>query len=391
MDNLKALKKTVFFISFPLSFIGFLFPIYAYSKGISVMEVGLLYSVFTLFTIIMRPIVGTFIDKKGRKLGLILGIAFYSFVNLLLMLGEDIKYLMAARIFQGIASTFLWISVDTMISDLSHGKNRSEIFGTIDQSINKGDLLGVILGFIVVGYFWQESFKAAFSLYLVTSLISLYFAITKVEETEALKTCYEEEKKHANRNFNTFLILMGLLAFVSSLTGNVYLIYMRDNITKELYLMAYLFLPGAILSLFLPKRFGKVSDKHSREKMFIISILFTGILYILLPVVKSYVYFLIVHTLISIFLMVEGPVESALVIDVVGENQRGKSYGKYKFAIGMGNMLGPIAGSYIYENIGSKIVFYAKGMLIIILCIFSVVYFNRIRHKEIHRGKLINN
>ena len=35
MDNLKALRKSVFYISFPFSFIAFLFPIYAYSTGIS--------------------------------------------------------------------------------------------------------------------------------------------------------------------------------------------------------------------------------------------------------------------------------------------------------------------------------------------------------------------
>lgn len=136
MDNLKALKKAVFFVSFPFSFIAFLFPVYAYFSGISVVEVGFMYSAFTLFTIIMRPVVGLFIDKRGRKPGIVLGIAFYCLVNLLFALGDDFQFLMAARIFQGIASTFLWVSIDTVISDISHGGNRSETFGILDESIN---------------------------------------------------------------------------------------------------------------------------------------------------------------------------------------------------------------------------------------------------------------
>ena len=39
------------------SLIGFLFPVYAYSKGASTMEIGLSYSIFFLFTILMRPLV----------------------------------------------------------------------------------------------------------------------------------------------------------------------------------------------------------------------------------------------------------------------------------------------------------------------------------------------
>jgi len=382
MDNLKALKKVAFFVSFPFFFIGFIFPIYAYSSGISVVEVGFLYSAFTLFTIIMRPVVGLFIDKKGRKPGVVLGIAFYCLVNLLFILGDDFQNLMAARIFQGIASSFLWISVNTVISDLSHEGNRSETFGILDESINKGDLIGVILGFNIVMFF-KGSFKTAFLLYLTTSLISLYYASTKLKETKDLKPYYKEEKVNKSRDFNMFLILMGLFAFIFSLTGHTYLIYIADNITSELHLMAYLFFPSAILSLFLPKRFGKLSDKYSREKILVTSILAMGVLYIFLPAVKSYGYFLALHTLISVFSILEGPAESALVIDIVGENQRGKSYGKYKFAVGIGGMLGPIVGGYIYENLGSETGFYIKGIMAVVLCIFAIYYFNRIRQKDL--------
>jgi len=378
MDNLKALKKSVFFISFPLSFIAFLFPIYAYSTGISVMGISLMYSAFILCTIIMRPVVGIFLDKKGRKPGIVLGIIFYSLVTILFITGEDFQYLMAARIFQGIANSFLWISVDTMISDLSHEQNRSETFGRVNESTNKGNLIGVILGFYMVAFF-DGSFRSAFLLYLITSLISLYYAITKLKETKDLKPYYEEEKTNKNKDFNIFLILMGLFALIFSLTGHTYLIYISDIIKDKFHLIAYLFLPGAILSLFLPNKFGKISDRYSREKIFIISILAIGILYLFIPAVKSYSYFLIINTIIDIFSILEGPAESALVIDIVGENQRGKSYGKYKFAVRIGGMLGPLAGGYIYEKIGSEVSFYVKGVLLVILCVFTAIYFRKLK------------
>ena len=265
-----------------------------------------------------------------------------------------------------------------MISDLSHEQNRSETFGRVNESTNKGNLIGVILGFYMVAFF-DGSFRSAFLLYLITSLISLYYAITKLKETKDLKPYYEEEKTNKNKDFNIFLILMGLFALIFSLTGHTYLIYISDNLTDKFHLIAYLFLPGAILSLFLPNKFGKISDRYSREKIFIISILAIGILYLFIPAVKSYSYFLIINTIIDIFSILEGPAESALVIDIVGENQRGKSYGKYKFAVGIGGMLGPLAGGYIYEKIGSEVSFYVKGVLLVILCVFTAIYFRKLK------------
>ncbi len=372
MNNLKALKKSVFYISFPLSLIGFLFPVYAHSMGVSVMELGVIYSVFSLFSILMRPAVGLLIDKKGRKLGVILGIIFYCLVNFFLLIGNDFKYLLTVRIFQSIASSFLWISIDTIISDISHRSNRSESFGIIDESLNKGGFLGSFIGFtIIFNNLFNNPFKTVFFVYLITSLISLFYAVFKVEETISLKKSYEEDVINNNKSFNLFLILMGSLAFISSLTAHTYLVYVRENITDKLYLISYLFIPSAVLSMFLPNKFGKISDRYDRRKILCSGILVLGILYLLIPTVNNYYYFIIINTLIAITSMFFGPAQSALVIDVVGENQRGKSYGKYKFALGIGGILGPIVGAFIYEQIGNTIVFYIKGIMLIGISILA--------------------
>lgn len=366
MNSLKALKKSAFYISFPFSLIGFLFPVYAHSMGISVMEVGVIYSAFSLFTILMRPAVGHLIDKRGRKVGIVLGIVFYCLMNLLFLIGNDFKYLLTARIFQGIGSSFLWISIDTIISDISHKNNRSENFGIIDESINKGSFLGAFIGFtIIFNDLFNNPFKAAFFISLGASLISLYYSVFKVEETIEIKKNYEDDTIKNSKGFNLFLILMGLHALISTMTAHTYLIYVRENITDKLHLISYLFIPGAILSMFLPNKFGKFSDRYNRRKILFIGIFAMGILYFLIPATNSYYYFMIINTLIAITTMFYGPAQSALVIDVVGDNQRGKSYGKYKFALGIGGILGPMIGTYIYEYIGNRTVFNIKGIMLI--------------------------
>ncbi|WP_352420713.1 MFS transporter, partial [Proteiniborus sp.] len=138
---MSGLKKVVFFISFPFSFIAFIFPIYASNLGASVIEIGYLYTIFSIITILIRPIVGNLIDNKGRKKGIVIGVALYVIVNILFALANDFKYLLIARILQSLAASFLWISIDAFISDISNRENRAENFGILDQTQVKGAFL----------------------------------------------------------------------------------------------------------------------------------------------------------------------------------------------------------------------------------------------------------
>ena len=374
MDNLKALKKSVFFISFPLSIIGFLFPVYAYSKGASTMEIGLIYSIFALFTILMRPLVGTLIDKRGRKLGIILGAFFYSLSIFLYLLDRNFKYLLIARIVQSIGASFYWISIDTIVSDISSEKNRAEKFGILQEAINKGGLLGTTIGFTILLNDIKNSFEILFSFYFITSLISLYYTITKLDETIDLSKTYEDETIKNTKEFNLFLIFMGIFSLISSLTAHIYLIYLRENITSEFHLISYLFLPGAILSMFLPNKFGKLSDRYNKKKILFTGIFITGILYLFIPLIKNYYYFMLMETLLTINSMFYGFAQSALVIDIVGENKRGRAYGKYSLAMGIGGIIGPLVGTTIYEYIGNATVFYIKGLMLIVFCVLIPVF-----------------
>lgn len=85
---------------------------------------------------------------------------------------------------------------------------------------------------------------------------------------------------------------MGIFSFISSLTAHIYLIYLRENITAEFHLISYLFIPAAILSMFLPNKFGKISDRHNKRKILFIGVFITGILYLLIPAMNNYYYFI---------------------------------------------------------------------------------------------------
>lgn len=363
---MKSLKRSVFFISFPLYFIGFIFPIYASKIGASVVEIGYLYALFSIIGILVRPLVGNLIDRSGRRTGLITGTILYVFSYSLYAIASDFRLLLLARIIQGAAASFLWISVDTIVADISNSNNRSENFGIIDQTETKGQLIGSIIAFsILSSSYFSNTFRKVFMVFLVTSLISLYYSLKDIPDT--IVNSKDIRTRTATRRgvLYIFLVIIGSVSFASSLTGPIYLLYLQENITADLGLISVLFIPAAILSSILPRTFGRFSDQYSRRKMVAIGLFINAVLQIFIPISKDYYSYMMVYTLISISAMIFGPALSSLVVDYVGEDKRGKSYGLYSLAAGIGGAIGPVVGSYIYENISMDIIFTIKGILMI--------------------------
>jgi MFS family permease len=52
------------------------------------------------------------------------------------------------------------------------------------------------------------------------------------------------------------------------------------------------------------------------------------------------------------------------VADLTGGDQRGRAYGLYTLAAGLGATVGPLVGGWLYEALGPQAPFYANGMVL---------------------------
>lgn len=178
MNKLQGVLKTVFYISFPLSFIGFILPVYASNLGSSPLEIGVLYSIVSLCSILIRPIVGRWIDNKGRRSGLIIGVLAYAAAIGLYFMADSYIYILVARVVQSTAASFLWVSVNAMIADVSQDGDRAKNFGIMDQYSNRGCFIGSAIGFTVM--FSSDSDKRLQLVFLVFLLIAIYALINSI-------------------------------------------------------------------------------------------------------------------------------------------------------------------------------------------------------------------
>jgi len=61
-----VIERAIFYVSMPFFILSLLLPVYGKDIEASVIEIGLFYSVFSLMTLIARPLVGWGLDRFGR-------------------------------------------------------------------------------------------------------------------------------------------------------------------------------------------------------------------------------------------------------------------------------------------------------------------------------------
>lgn len=386
MNRLQLLRKPIYFISIPNYFMGFILPIYTLKLGSSPIGIAMLFSVFSLLSILMRPFVGRCIDEKGRKQSFIIGLSALALSRLLFLIGHNYTYVFIARIVQSIGASFLAISLHTMISDISSAEDRSKNFGEVVQYGSKGAFLGSFIGFtILFSNIGENPFQLIFGIYFILSILALYLGVRDVKETITTK---KEKKVSAtnviiNKTFIKYLCVIGMLSLVNAITAPIFIIYLKDHITKDLGLISLMFIPSAILAMYLPAKLGKLADNYSRQRFMIIGLIIEAVFTILIPLATDYYIFIIIYTTITAANLMSIPAQRALVTEITGEDNRGKSYGLYNLAIGFGGIFGPLIGSSIYQYIDKNLVFFIEGIGLLVIVVF-IGMFIRIGNKVVN-------
>lgn len=92
--------------------------------------------------------VGDWIDLGGN-FSLFEGVAGYVLIMFVFAFMDQVWSILMERVFWGISSSLMWISVSAMTADLAGENMEGVFFGRIAQSTNRGGIVGTFLGFFI--------------------------------------------------------------------------------------------------------------------------------------------------------------------------------------------------------------------------------------------------
>jgi MFS family permease len=363
--TLISLHKPLLFWSLPFVFLTFALPIYGRELGANALEVGGLFSVFTATTLVLRPVVGWALDQFGRRRFFIIALILYAISMLVFAAAGSLSGLYLARIIQGIGSAFFWVTLYTIVADLSTPKDRGRAMGWVSQITSRGGIIGGFGGLAVITAFSNgNAWLAVFLGFACMTAAGAWLAWKDLPETRP-GHAVETVPDRLSASLMKLMVVAFVTGVAQAMIAPIYIIYLQDRFTTDIGLLALAMLPAGLVSAFFAARLGGLSDRFSRVGMMVAGMTGSGLLMILLPQLSTLLWLAVFYTLSGITWAISEPAETSLVAELTGGSRMGRSYGMYEMAGQIGFTVGPLLGGLLYDAVARQTPFYINGVMLI--------------------------
>ena len=370
----------VFFGSVAFVFLNFGLPIYAKSLGANAVEIGGMYTAFTLTMLLIRPVVGWALDRYGRRWFFTFAFLFYALAMYTFSGANSLGDFYLARFLQGIGASLMWVSARTIIADLTTTGDRGRQMGRLTSVSVQGGMLGGFYGFTLIGMLpIAEAWQIAFFGYAVAALAGFVISIWRVKETASPTDIAARDLPPIKLEplLIRLLLIVTLSNFASALIEPIYLIYLQDKFDLSIWSLAFAFFPAGIVFAILPNYSGRWADRYGRAPLIATGIAMAGVVSLLLPWMPEIIWVAVVYTLFAAGWATASPAEDALLGDMTEESNRGRIFGYKEAAAGVGAAFGPLTGGVIYEYLAAELAFAVNGVLLIVTATLVWHWFGR--------------
>jgi predicted MFS family arabinose efflux permease len=261
--------------------------------NINTKQFGVLVSIYAFSAAISVFVSADFADMWGRKINL--GVIYTGFIagTFLCAFANSYSLLFLARIVTGIFGGITMSIVQTIVSGLFDDKFRNRVEGYIQMVFSVGQIIGIPLGlFLATKLNWHSTF-----LFIVgIGTINLLFILFKIKPI----TAHLLIKKTSSSLNNIFLVfrtnryIMSLLAVAFIAVGGFMMVpfmtlYAVNNLGISRERVPIIFMASGFSNLVIMPIVGKLSNKWSRYRVFLIGSIFaiiTANIYTHLPIVS---------------------------------------------------------------------------------------------------------
>jgi MFS transporter, DHA1 family, multidrug resistance protein len=275
-----------------LGIISPILPLYANTFAASAVQLGMVFTAFSVSRALLGPFVGRLSDRVGRRPLILGGLLLYAIVSVLYAAASSLWMLGIFRFIQGIASVMVTPIAQAYVGDLTPKGREGRYLNAFYSSQFVGMAFGPLLGGVIGGIwsydvaFYTMGALSVLSLVLVYSTVpvdetartrrqaapSAIVPLRQVISNDAVKAmlAYFITRGFWRQSFNAFYPLYAVLVFSDGETS------------VGLVLSTYMFAEGLLQ---IP--FGFLADRYPRIRQIVVGSVFAPLVLLAIPFVHS--------------------------------------------------------------------------------------------------------
>jgi multidrug resistance protein len=315
--------------------------------------VGLLFSSFGVTLLLVSIPMGAVADRVSRRLLLVGGLVALAASNVLFAVAGHIAWLFAARLVQGAADAVTWVVGFALIADLYRPAERGRVMGFVMSGTSFGLMIGPTLG----GWLYEAGgvelpfYAVAVAALLVAGLLLVvpFPASQAPAERVPILTIVREPA------VTTCALIVIVGASTAAMLEPVLSLWLASDLGLGPARVGLVFGVAAVASTVLHPVYGGLADRWGARRMTLVGLVLMASF---LPVVsrawsfESAVALFVVQAAAIALVVTPSLAYMADVVSSVGTGSFGVAYGLYNFAWGVGLLVGPAAGGFLFERLG---------------------------------------
>ena len=343
------------------------FPLYFKLLGGTATTLGLVNSVFSVTSALVRFPGGYIADKYGRKAILWSMTMLTGFSFLFYIFAPSWEFILIGVTIRGLASIYM-PAYSALTMDSVPPENRGTGFSIIHMITSASTTPSpLIAGFLYTTYGLMTGTRISYTIVVITFIIAAILRSRITETIENAETINSTKIIQSFTGANVFkeglkvwmivprtvLALLGiqiLFNLFNAMFNVVFIYYLIDEILVSPENLAVLFTVVSMSVIILAIPCGKLVDKYGKRNSMLFAYTLMAAAMPLL-IWGNYYHVLLLAPIIALINIIYGASISSLYADLVPIEHRGKISGSSGFILLLVGSLGQILGGFLYDNV----------------------------------------
>jgi MFS family permease len=344
--------------------------------------IGLIISTFLVSETFFKPLFGWAGDRFGRKQFIVAGLCISTLTPFLMGLAKHTWVFFPLRALDGVGAAALWPCVLASVAALTHAKERTDAMTLFNMMymIGLGLALPTYSLLFEIAHRHQTVFLAISCVFFCAAVIAL-LAVPQTKDPlhagENMATAGAETAMGEPIGWRVALelavksrILMAVMlgsilqAIGTNLLNGVIIIYANEVLKIHPESVGKIFIGPALAVLLLAIPIGSFGGKWGKVKSVQLGLLTSCVAFLLIPQADNWITFSIIVIPQVLGFLLATPSWLALITEMAPTGKQGTIVGAVATAQGVGAMIGPTLGGWLYEHVKVTAPFYvAAGFL----------------------------